>query len=181
MKLDEVGKFISGLSKDGDITPDRVLEAARTLPKGDLIHERYWGLTDTEEARRSRLDRARNDIQRFKVIVTIENIRIACPIYVRNPDKDEDQQGYTSVHNLALNHERAVENMVSELSRLQTWISRVRGITVAGGTAKVAPELPVELGDMVNTLQRLIDTLNAAPMPRAPRSRSRRATVSGTA
>lgn len=165
MKLDDVQKFILDLSKDGRITPTQIIEAAKKQPKNDQVYLRYWGLSDSDEAYHARLDRARSDLHKFKVVVTTETHRLACPVYVRDPAKEK--QGYTSVRSLALRHEESIESYQHELRRLVSWIERVEALGIDLGIAKMITSLPEDFAEMIATLSRYQQMLSDTPKPSA--------------
>lgn len=122
----EQREYLLSLDRDGEITADEVLEAAR--PPASPIHDLFeWDDLVAGEAHR--LDQARDLIRRVKFIYypperTVREIRGI--EYTRTPLIPHNQQGYMRVGIIAQNPEYAADTLKTELQRVRSMVRRAR-------------------------------------------------------
>jgi len=136
---------------DGVLVPNDVVEAARN--SDHPLHDEFeWD--DGKAAEAHRVDQARSLIKRVKLEVTVRQVTIEVPRYVRDTERDREQ-GYVPTVRLRTESERAASTMAEEFKRLRGLAERVRGL------AAVA-ELPdhLRVANAVMTALQSLDAVN---------------------
>lgn len=129
-KQDEIDQALAALERDGRLTVDDVVDAARD-PDSPLHGEFEWD--DTVAAELYRRTQAR------RLIVTVrhrsvENARIiVAPAYVRDASAATGQQGYTRTISLQDDQDKARATVLNELERVAAHLARARAIAAAIG------------------------------------------------
>lgn len=119
-------------AKHGTLTPELVVKDA-TSPKSPL-HD-YFEWDDDIAAHKFRLEQARTLIRSVEVRITVEDIEVRVPRYVRDPLADTDDQGYVDVERLRGNQLNSRRAMIYECDRAEACIDRARRLAVALGFA----------------------------------------------
>lgn len=115
--------------KFGRIDPDRVWQAARD-PKHVLHKEFPW---DLETAARQRWRaRACELIREIRVIVVIEDRKIAAPAYVHDP-RELLPSAYIKTMRVAKDEDLAERNLLEELARIEGAVVRARSLAAIFG------------------------------------------------
>lgn len=133
MKDTKVIERIRALEHQGIITPDAVLEDARN--EDSPLHK-YFEWDDTVAANAYRKDQARELIRSVRLVLTENKFQISSIAYVRNPDAEADEQGYTSVVELRSDKEKARRALTAELQRAENALQRAYDVAGALGLAK---------------------------------------------
>lgn len=107
--------------KHSGITPNAVVEDARD-PNSPLHKEFEWD--DSKAAELYRLERARALIRRFPIVVTTSKVTISSVAYVRDPNKNHNEQGYVSVVQIRSDAERKAASLQSEFARVRSMLAR---------------------------------------------------------
>lgn len=120
---EEISELESIENNKGQITPDVLLETARS--EDSSLHNKFtWD--DSEAAEKWRLEEARYLIKSFRLVVTIEEREIKVPMYVRDPSKDDSEQGYISI--LRIKERTSAEVLKAELDCVLALLNRTLGI-----------------------------------------------------
>jgi len=107
----------------GRLTPNLVLEEAKDP---DSVLHGLFEWDDTFAAHQHRLFQARQIITSVRVVITTENKKISTVYYVRDPEADPTEQGYTSIDRLKTDKDLARESMVMEFSRATAYLQRAK-------------------------------------------------------
>ncbi len=119
-------------SKDGRLTPKKVLEAAAD-PDHVLHGEFDWD--DTTAARKWRLEQARKLIRSVEINITVDLTTVTAIGYVRDPASG-DEQGYVSTEQLQREPENARLMLIQEFSRAESLVRRAELLAKAVGMEK---------------------------------------------
>ena len=103
----------------GRIIPERVVSKARD-PKSPLHHQFDWN--DARCANTKRLEVAAELIRRFKYTVVYNDIKLACPVYIHDPDSNESAYVETVV--VAKDNAKARHTLEDELARIKGALHR---------------------------------------------------------
>lgn len=112
----------------GTLTPDIVVRAAQ--PDSSPLHD-YFDWDDREAAKKWRLEQARELIRSVHVSITTENVTVAAPYFLRDPDMESDEQGYATVASLRTSEDRARAVVLAEFSRAAGALSRAKAVATA--------------------------------------------------
>lgn len=112
------------------LTPSLVVEAA-TDPKSPLHREFTWD--DSEAARKYRLAQARTLIRSVEVKVTVGQMIVAAPAYVRSPKAAPSEQGYLSTTRLQGDSEASRQALRYETQRAHAMMERARSVALVLG------------------------------------------------
>lgn len=138
------------LDKKEKLTPSEIVKEAED-PKSPL--HPYFTWEDTEAARLWRLEEARIVIKIFEgVQVTYEDIIFNVPEFVRNPNKDYHEQGYTSLYRAK--EETAVAIVKNEFMCVLSLLRRSVGIAIAK-----KDDLPKNFIVKVNSILKELDVI----------------------
>jgi len=118
--------------KNGRLTAALVVKAASK--EGSPLHS-YFEWDDTVAGARYRMEQARDLIRSVDVRFTIEDSEILIPKYMRDPDMDNDEQGYVTVESLRGSKANARRALTYECDRADAVLSRARHIAVGLGLA----------------------------------------------
>jgi hypothetical protein len=138
-------QFLQDLAAEngGRLTASQTVDAARD-PSSPIHDEFIWD--DSVAAAKYRLIRARALIRSIKVTTTFNRgevrtisvtqvsqeevakarLKNTVSVFVRDPDKPYNQQGYTSVHNLVNEEDSARAVMRAEISRVMSCLQRAQ-------------------------------------------------------
>jgi len=131
MKIsDAVKEHLETLARanGGRITPDDVVADARK--KDSPLHALFeWDVK--KAAAQHWVDTARSLIRSVEVRVTVNNITVSAPVYVRDPSQESGKQGYVAVSELRRDHMGARVAIVNEFQRAADLLRRARSLAVA--------------------------------------------------
>lgn len=137
-RLAEIAKANGGI-----LTPESVVEDAKS--KQSPLHGQFeWNVK--KAAHQYWLDQARNLIRTVRVAVTEE--WISAPAWVRDPNAENDQQGYVSIVRLRDDKEAAREVIVQEFGRAAGAIRRAREVARFLNLEKEADNLIAQIEDV---------------------------------
>lgn len=124
------------LVKIADADPDEDLAVAAILtaaadPASPLHEEFEWD--DSIAGRLYREGQARQMVRNVRVLVTVNEIQISVPAYVRNADKSRKEQGYSSVYRVRTDREKAVRTVDAEITRVRGLVARARQVAIGLG------------------------------------------------
>lgn len=126
----------------GRITPDVIVQDARR--KDSPLHDLFeWD--KSKAAAIYWIAQAREIIGAVRIVVTHQTAVVHAPVYVRDPDANNDEQGYRSVAALRSEPERAREALVATLE-------------VAAGHVRRAFDLAEPLG-LAGQIDALLDEI----------------------
>jgi hypothetical protein len=117
-------------AKHGHITPDLVVTEAQN-PDSPLHGEFEWD--DRKAAIAFRVEQARALIQRHRLYVEHQTGVIVSPAWVRDPEAESGEQGYTSVAELRTDRDRAMAALVNEVGRAAAHLARCRNLAAGLG------------------------------------------------
>lgn len=128
----------------GTLRASDVVNDAR--PKDSVLH-RHFEWDDGIAAERHREHQARRIIS-GRIIRRIEKRRVIETFaYVRDPDAEQGEQGYTRTAELMTDKARAMSVLLDEIKRASAYIARVRmlaiGLGLDGATELVEREMEV--------------------------------------
>jgi len=132
-------------SAEGKITPRAVYEAGKSTdsPLHDLF---IWDPAKAVDTVNLAIARQIIATVKYK-IVTVSHGTVRAPVYVRDPDATQREQGYVALRTVVQKGPDAFEIVAREIETAQSHIARALAVGIALG-----------LGDELN---RLIDTINA--------------------
>lgn len=114
----------------GRITPETVMRDAED-PTSPLHDSFEWD--DEVAAYQHRLDQARALIRSVRIVVTTDTTVVKSVAYIRDPDMDEQEQGYVSVEVLKRSKRKAREAVRYEAERAYSAMQRARDVASALG------------------------------------------------
>ena len=129
----------------GRLTPDAVVADARKRDS-PLHHLFEWDLK--KAAQKQWLDTARQLIRSVEVVVTVENIGVKTPFYVRDPNQDTGAQGYIAVSELRNDQDAAREALVNEFQKAADMLRRARHIAIALSLSSEVEEIIFSIVDL---------------------------------
>lgn len=109
----------------GRLTPDVVVSEAKN-PKHPL-HD-YFTWDDSEAAHLHRIHEARSLIRSVRVQFETEERIISTVAYVRDPEKEHNEQGYVSIVKLRTEEDNAREAVITEFSRVTAALTRAKSV-----------------------------------------------------
>lgn len=129
MSLDHKGEAIraalKALERQGRLTPDEVLAAARD--QASPLHDSFeWD--EAKAAHAHRLDQARSLIRSVMVVVTVEDRKLSTVTYVRDPVVAAAEQGYVSLEQLRTEPTAAHAMLMLELVRIEGCLRRAQDL-----------------------------------------------------
>lgn len=114
---------IAALEKNGRVTIDRLIDAARQ--KSHPLHNDFtWN--DKEAGIICRREQAREIIASVRVITKTTKMSISSVGYVRDPRVSGNKQGYVSVATLRDDKDYAQEALDQEVDRVKSLLDRAR-------------------------------------------------------
>jgi hypothetical protein len=115
-------------AEHGRLTPDLIVKEA--AKKTSPLHGEFeWN--DKKAAMAFRVEQARALIQRHHFYVESQKGIIVSPAWIRDPDAGTNEQGYRSVVSLRSDRDKAMDALVTEVSRAASHLQRVRNLAVA--------------------------------------------------
>jgi hypothetical protein len=115
---------------EGCITPEAVVEAAR--PEDAPLHGLFpWD--DKVAADKYRLMRARAIIRSVVYLKAERHYGIAMPNFIRDGDRPPREAGYRSIDSMQGRPDLARKTVLSELSRVRSYLTRAQNIARALG------------------------------------------------
>lgn len=146
---------VVGLEDDlNRLTPDRVLQEARR--KDSPLH----GLSVFDEWDKNKaahnhwLDCCREIIGAVKIQVTVNEVELVAPRYVRDPEIKGNEQGYRACFAIARDPVTARVALIAELNRAASVVTRARDIAAA---LNLTDEVDGMLAQIVGLQTRLVD------------------------
>jgi len=126
----------------GVITPSEVLLDAED-PESPLHSHFEW--VDGIAAGKYRLEQARTLIRSVRLVVTENKHQISAVAYVRDPDCEHKEQGYSSIISLRDDKERAKRALMADLLRSEAALQRSYDVAVSLGLRKDFDKLLAQL------------------------------------
>lgn len=151
--MSDIAKVLQELAdKHGVLTPDMVIEEAKN-PDSPL-HERFeW---DVEKAAVEHWrDTARSIIRSVRIEYRVDNRKVSCVGYVRDPSAERGEQGYVPLAKLKSQDEAARDALAAEVRRIEAAVERAREIAMFLGMAD-------ELESVVSGLARFAEQIKLA-------------------
>lgn len=126
-----VKRAIQALERSGKLTAHDVVRAARN-PESPLHSCFEWD--DSKAAEQWRLEQARSLIRSVEVRITVQDGgTVSVPVYVRDPARDTEEQGYTALESIKGDPDAARAMLYVEMTRVEGLLSRAEGIAAACG------------------------------------------------
>ena len=142
MSVDVVLEAILKLERDGRLTPEAVVQAAKN-PKSPL-HDRFeWD--DSKAAFHHRIQQARELIRSVTVEITTDETTVSVVRYVRDPAAVSEEQGYVSMAQLKSEPENAKAMLMQAFGQAQTYLSRAETFADVLGQRKAVADLSKRL------------------------------------
>lgn len=144
MSNDQIAAEIARIAgKSGEITPERVVEAARD--KKSPLHDCFeWD--DAKAGHAWRIAQARVLLRGVPMEVKTATATMHVPAYVRDPRMDGGQQGYVSFAKVRSDKDLAREVVVMECQRAAAAMARARQVADA-----LKPHVQVEQIEEITT------------------------------
>lgn len=142
---------LKALEKDGRLTPNAVVEAAKD--KASPLHE-FFQWDNKKAAEAWRIEQARNLIARAKVVYTVEHKSITAVAYVRDPSAPSGEQGYVSITRLRSDAQAAHEAVAAEFSRAASLLARAKEIAAVLSCKDEVSRIHGEVRDMRDKLNK---------------------------
>lgn len=114
------------LANNGRLTANDVVEDAKN-PESPLHDMFDWNVD--RAAHQHWLRRAREIIVSIKVVEKVQEERIECVYYVRDPHQEHDQQGYVSLTTLKSEEQLAMDALRQEFLRAKAIFKRARDLS----------------------------------------------------
>ena len=112
----------------GSLTPDIVVADAKN--PGSPLHE-YFDWNRESAAYKHWLDTARNLIASVRVVITTEKVVIKAPVYLRDPTKKGNEQGYTTLTKVRSDRSMAAEVINHEVALIIGALRRAKNVAQA--------------------------------------------------
>lgn len=135
---EEATTAIDQLDQKRQLTPNKVVEIAKD-PESPLHGHFCWD--DNEAAHQYRLEQARSLIRVVRIEIIRENVTILVPRWVRDPQKNGDEQGYTGLLALQRKPKQSEAALLYELRRAMSFLQRAIDIGQALGSKTYAAEM----------------------------------------
>lgn len=110
------------LKRDGTLAVNAVIEEAKS-PKSPL--HGYFTWDDKVAGVKWREEEARVLIRSFVAESVVDDVTIIYPIWVRDPERDSDEQGYTLTMSIKNDWALALEELKYEIGRAVAVVTRV--------------------------------------------------------
>jgi hypothetical protein len=120
------------LERDGRLIPSEVVDSARD-PDSPLHSHFEWD--NDEAAEKYRLSQARTLIRTVKLMVTVHEVPVSVPYYVRDPEADAQQAGYRSVISLRREEDTARAAIVDAMKRVSNAVRHAKQLAAVLGVA----------------------------------------------
>lgn len=130
---------VNALAKDdGRLEPSDVVQTARD-PASPLHPLFEWD--DAAAAAAHRLEQARNVIKRVRVEVTVHNVEMKIPAYLRDPHANQQAGTYRHIAHIRTSEGQRRDSMVAELRRAKDAHRRAHNIALFLGARDIAYEV----------------------------------------
>lgn len=127
---EDVENALRDLEHDGRLMPADVVEAARDTDSP--LHSSFeWD--DTEAAQKYRLNQARSLIRTVKLMVTVREVPVSVPYYVRDPEADAKQAGYRTVISLRSEEDVARAAIIDAMKRVSNAVRHAKELAAVLG------------------------------------------------
>lgn len=137
--MHEVAAELRRLQRDdGRVLPADVVDAARD-PASPLHAHFTWD--DDRAAGLRRLDEARALIRRVRIEVTVRDIPLIVPAYVRDPELDPRHAGYIETTRLRTEEDAARAAIVAEMQRVAHAVRRAKSLAIVLGVADAIEQI----------------------------------------
>lgn len=127
MKEEVKAELVRLTSRAGRLNPEEIVREARK--KRSPLHDEFdWN--DASAAHSHRIEQARDLIQRFVVVLNVQDTttQIRVPAYVSDPDRGRASQ-YRSTSNLKMDPDAARRSILPEAKTCRSHVERVRNLT----------------------------------------------------
>lgn len=144
---DEIAEILEQIRKEngGVLRPDDVVSYAKKHKKSALGARFTWNVQDA--AYQHWLWQARKVIAACRTSIITETVVVSAVAYVQDPDKKkESDQGYTSVHELRDDEDRARRYLAKEFTRIGGSIARLRETAELIGMEKPVAQFERQIG-----------------------------------
>lgn len=129
---EDVENALRDLEHDGRLMPADVVKAARD--EDSPLHSSFeWD--DTEAAQKYRLHQARALIRTVKLMVTVREVPVSVPYYVRDPEADAKQAGYRTVVSLRSEEDVARAAIIDAMKRVSNAVRHAKELAAVLGVA----------------------------------------------
>lgn len=121
---------------NGKLDPKDVVEAAKAK---DHPFHKFFTWHNANAAASWRIQQARDLIRRCKLTVTVEDVSVKLPVYVRDPElhnENPDETGYVSVAQVSENEESAAATLRYALETAAGHLARYRHLAIVLGVDK---------------------------------------------
>lgn len=136
------------LEQDGRLTSGDLVAAARN-PDHPLHDMFEWD--DTVAAEKYRIDQAREIIRSVRVVVTVEHRTLNVPVYVRDPQAPQNEQGYASINGMSKDNQRAA--ILLEIARVRSLLVRTQHLAEAFGLVEQVKEITRKVRELQVAVQ----------------------------
>jgi hypothetical protein len=124
-----LAEHLSAIQRDdGRLLPEDVV--ARASDPDHPLHS-FFEWDDEAAGHAHRLDQARALIRRVKVDVTVRDVPLRVPAYVRDPTMEAGESGYIATTRAAADEDRARAVVVEEMKRVSQAVRRARTLALA--------------------------------------------------
>lgn len=124
VQREEMDAMLKSMASGGRLTPQAVLEEAESAESP--LHG-WFEWDDTVAAAAYRLDQARDLIRSVEVTLIVEDRPIDVAYFVRDPEKESDQQGYVTLDKLRKSPAHAKMHLQAELRAVLAALKRAEG------------------------------------------------------
>lgn len=146
-----VRRALQALERSGKLTPEQVVDAARD--EASPLHV-YFEWRDDKAADAYRIEQARSLIRSVTVRVeTTDDRLISTPVYVRDPARREDEQGYVALASIKDDPASARAALMFELTRIEGLFERAENIATVCGLADQVQRLARRTGALRSRVQ----------------------------
>lgn len=131
MYPEEIAAELKELERDGGrLTPGDVVERARD--PDNPLHEHFeWD--DGKAAEKHRLSQARTLIKTVRLEITVRDVPLSIPRYLRDPDLDGRTAGYRAVASIRSEEDSARAAVIDEMRRVAQAVRRAKSIAAVLG------------------------------------------------
>lgn len=135
----------------GRLTPNIVLAAARN--DASPLHKCFdW--EDKSAAHRWRIEQARRLIRSVRVEVVTQDRAVRAPAYIRDPDRNGNEQGYISLSKAARDQEIAQQAIFSEFMRARAALRRAQSISDALNSSTTIDQIIFQIDTLEQQVKR---------------------------
>lgn len=102
--------------RDGLLTPEAVVKDAKR--KASPLHD-YFDWSVESAARKYNIQQARILITSVQVVVSTKKHQIKVPAYIREPDCEHNEQGYSKINEIMTDEDRAEKYLTQKLEHAE--------------------------------------------------------------